>query len=67
MITTQLLRARCILFDNTGAGRSPYTYVEQNVQTLGEDVIGMLDARKVPKAIVVGAQYGRACPVRCKT
>lgn len=49
---------RCIIFDNTGAGRSPYTYVEQSVQTLGDDVIGVLDALEIPKAIVVGHSMG---------
>lgn len=49
---------RCIIFDNTGAGRSPYTYVEQSVQTLGDDVIGILDALEIPKAIVVGHSMG---------
>ncbi|KAF2853954.1 alpha/beta-hydrolase [Plenodomus tracheiphilus IPT5] len=49
---------RCIIFDNTGAGRSPYTFIEQSVQTLGEDVIGILDALEVPKAVVVGHSMG---------
>lgn len=49
---------RCIIFDNTGAGRSPYTFVEQSVQTLGDDVIGILDVLKVPKAVVVGHSMG---------
>lgn len=49
---------RCILFDNTGAGRSPYTFIEQSIETLGNDVIGVLDALDVPKAIVVGHSMG---------
>ncbi|KAF2134499.1 alpha/beta-hydrolase [Dothidotthia symphoricarpi CBS 119687] len=49
---------RCILFDNTGAGRSPYTYVEQSIETLGDDVVGVLDALGVSKAIVVGHSMG---------
>ncbi|CAO2654201.1 Nn.00g109340.m01.CDS01 [Neocucurbitaria sp. VM-36] len=49
---------RCIIFDNTGAGRSPYTYVEQSIETLGNDVIGILDALEVPKAVVVGHSMG---------
>ncbi|KAI8938236.1 hypothetical protein NX059_005897 [Plenodomus lindquistii] len=49
---------RCIIFDNTGAGRSPYTFVEQSIQTLGDDVIGILDALEVPKAVVVGHSMG---------
>lgn len=49
---------RCIIFDNTGAGRSPYTYVEQSVETLGDDIIGILDALEVSKAVVVGHSMG---------
>lgn len=45
---------RCIIFDNTGAARSPYTFIEQSVQTLADDVIGILDALKVPKAVFCG-------------
>jgi len=49
---------RCITFDTTGAGRSPYTYIEQSIQSLADDVIGLLDALQVPKAIVVGHSMG---------
>ncbi|KAF2012351.1 3-oxoadipate enol-lactone hydrolase [Aaosphaeria arxii CBS 175.79] len=49
---------RCILFDTTGAGRSPYTYVEQSIETLSGDVIGILDALEVDKAVVVGHSMG---------
>lgn len=49
---------RCVIFDNTGAGRSPYTFVEQSVETLGTDVIGILDVLGIAKAIVVGHSMG---------
>jgi pimeloyl-ACP methyl ester carboxylesterase len=49
---------RCIIFDNTGAGRSPYTFVEQSVQSLGDDIIGILDALEVSKAVLVGHSMG---------
>ena len=49
---------RCIVFDNTGAGRSSYTFVEQSVETMGDDVIGILDALKVEKAVFVGHSMG---------
>lgn len=49
---------RCIIFDNTGAARSPYTFIEQSVQTLGDDVIGILDALEVSKAVIVGHSMG---------
>ena len=54
----QAHRFRCITFDTTGSGRSPYTFVEQNIQSLSDDVIGILDALKVEKAIVVGHSMG---------
>lgn len=49
---------RCIIFDNTGAGRSPHTRSEKSVQSLGDDVIGILDALGVAKAVVVGHSMG---------
>lgn len=49
---------RCITFDTTGAGRSPYTQIEQSIQSLADDVIGILDALQVSKAIVVGHSMG---------
>lgn len=44
---------RCITYDNTGAGRSPVTFVEQNVPSISEDVIALLDALGVDKAVHV--------------
>lgn len=49
---------RCVLFDTTGAGRSPYTQVEQSVESLADDVIGILDGLEIAKAIVVGHSMG---------
>lgn len=45
---------RCIIFDTTGAGRSPYTFVEQSIQSLADDVIGILNALEVAKAVFCG-------------
>jgi pimeloyl-ACP methyl ester carboxylesterase len=49
---------RCILFDNPGAGRSPYTPGETSIASLGEDVLSILDALGVAKAVVVGHSMG---------
>jgi pimeloyl-ACP methyl ester carboxylesterase len=49
---------RCIIFDNTGAGRSPYSGEQASIQSLGDDIIGILDALDVPKAVVVGHSMG---------
>lgn len=50
---------RVITFDTTGAGRSPYTQVEQSVSSLAADVLSLLDALSVKdKAIVVGHSMG---------
>ncbi|EKG17745.1 Alpha/beta hydrolase fold-1 [Macrophomina phaseolina MS6] len=49
---------RVITFDATGAGRSPYTQVEQSVATLAADVLAILDALSVPSAIVGGHSMG---------
>jgi pimeloyl-ACP methyl ester carboxylesterase len=49
---------RVITFDTTGAGRSPYTQVEQSIPSLADDIIALLDALDVSKAIVVGHSLG---------
>ncbi|KAF2711772.1 alpha/beta-hydrolase [Pleomassaria siparia CBS 279.74] len=49
---------RCITFDTTGSGRSPYTFVEQSIETLAADVIGIMNELEVEKAIVVGHSMG---------
>lgn len=49
---------RCIAYDTTGHGQSPYTQIEQSIATLAADLIGVLDALKVQKAVVVGHSMG---------
>ncbi|KAK8183146.1 3-oxoadipate enol-lactone hydrolase [Phyllosticta capitalensis] len=49
---------RVIAFDTTGAARSPYTQVEQTIETLAADVLGILDHFSIPRAIVVGHSMG---------
>jgi pimeloyl-ACP methyl ester carboxylesterase len=45
---------RCICFDMTGSGRSPYTYVEQSIHSLALDVIDLMDVLSIDKAVFVG-------------
>jgi len=49
---------RCITFDTTGSGRSPYTQIEQSIPSLADDVIDLLDNLKVEKAVVVAHSMG---------
>ena len=49
---------RCIAYDTTGQGQSPYTQVEQSIAALAADVVGVLDALKVGRAVVVGHSMG---------
>lgn len=53
---------RVVSFDTTGAGRSPYTYVEQSIESLGEDVIGIIKGLKLAKVVFVGhSMAGYVC------
>lgn len=50
---------RCIVFDNFGAARSPYVKdLEHTVDTISKDIIDILDALKVEKAVLVGHSMG---------
>lgn len=49
---------RCIEIDTYGAARSSYTHETITIPGIAEDVIGVLDALKVPKAVVVGHSMG---------
>jgi pimeloyl-ACP methyl ester carboxylesterase len=59
-VATGLLASgfRCILFDSPGAGRSPHTPGENSIASLSEDVVSILDAVGVAKAVVVGHSMG---------
>lgn len=49
---------RVVVFDSSGAARSPYTQVEQSIDSLASDVLSVLDAISVSKAIVIGHSMG---------
>lgn len=56
---------RCITFDNYGAGRSRYyseLLPETSVESIGQDVIGLMDHLKVEKAVIVGYSMGGMLP-----
>ncbi|KAJ4388563.1 hypothetical protein N0V93_006021 [Gnomoniopsis smithogilvyi] len=49
---------RVIVFDTSGAARSPYTQMEQSIASLASDVLSILDAFSIPKAIIMGHSMG---------
>ncbi|KAJ5774267.1 Alpha/beta hydrolase fold-1 [Penicillium paradoxum] len=49
---------RCITIDTYGAARSPYTNDAVSIPGIAEDVIGVLDALQIPKAVAVGHSMG---------
>jgi pimeloyl-ACP methyl ester carboxylesterase len=54
---------RCITFDNYGAGRSEYVNGQvASIEGIGADVLALLDALQVPKAIVMGYSMGGMLP-----
>lgn len=65
--TLQAQNFRCIVYDVSGAGRSPYTQIEQSIPSLAADVIGILDELKVVKAVLVGHSMGGIVAAHCAT
>jgi pimeloyl-ACP methyl ester carboxylesterase len=61
-ILPHLTDYRCITFDNYGAGRSKYDGQPHSIETIGQDVLGILDHLKVSKAVVVGYSMGGMLP-----
>lgn len=54
IIPTLTQTYRCIALDSSGSGRSPYTGIEQTLESLAKDIIGVMDHCSVDKAVVVG-------------
>ncbi|KAH3375034.1 hypothetical protein KXW99_006568 [Aspergillus fumigatus] len=52
------LKHRCITLDTYGSARSPYTGQAITISTIASDVIAVLDALHIPKAVVVGHSMG---------
>lgn len=57
-VIPHLTSHRCITLDTYGAARSPYTDDPVSIPGIAEDVVGVLDALKIPKAVVVGHSMG---------
>ena len=56
---------RCIVYDITGSGRSPYTQIEQSIASLAADVISILNTLGVQKAVLVGHSMGGIVAAHC--
>jgi pimeloyl-ACP methyl ester carboxylesterase len=64
-ILPYLATYRCITFDNYGAGRSKYdahVFAEHSIESIGRDVMAILDGLNVDKAVVVGYSMGGMLP-----
>ncbi|KAK5047818.1 hypothetical protein LTR84_006483 [Exophiala bonariae] len=64
-IFPHLTAYRCIVFDNYGAGRSPYTAStrkETSISLIANDVLGLLDHLGVQRAVAVGYSMGGMVP-----
>ncbi|KAJ5232245.1 hypothetical protein N7468_005201 [Penicillium chermesinum] len=57
-VIPHLTAHRCITVDTYGAARSPYTNDPISIPGIAADVIGVLDALDIPKAVVVGHSMG---------
>ena len=51
-------RYRCLRYDTRGHGRSPVVEGPLSIDTLADDLLGLLDALAVEKAHVVGLSLG---------
>lgn len=63
-ILPDLSSYRCITFDNYGAGRSKLVsgQPESSIPLIASDVLALMDALNVPKAIIVGYSMGGMVP-----
>src|SRR5579859_6961427 len=57
-----LARYRCLTLDTYGAGRSRFDGQEHSIESMGGDVLALLDGLKVGRAVVVGHPMGGMLP-----
>ncbi|KNG81917.1 alpha/beta hydrolase [Aspergillus nomiae NRRL 13137] len=57
-ILPHLTNHRCITIDTYGSARSTYTGQPISIASIAADVIGVLDALSIPKAVAVGHSMG---------
>lgn len=51
-------KARCVLPDVRGLGRSPVTGIETSISSMGDDIVRLLDRLSIEKAVIVGHSMG---------
>jgi pimeloyl-ACP methyl ester carboxylesterase len=51
-------RARCVLPDIRGLGKSPVVGTETSIQLMAEDITRLMDRLEIPQAVVVGHSMG---------
>jgi pimeloyl-ACP methyl ester carboxylesterase len=49
---------RCVTIDTYGSGRSRFTGLDQNIGSIANDAVKLMDALKISSAVVVGHSMG---------
>jgi len=57
-VISELEDYRCVALDSYGAARSKSGGGDVSVQRLGKDVLGLMDALHIPKAVIAGHSMG---------
>lgn len=52
------MKHRCISIDTYGSGRSKYTGLDQSIETVAADVLAVMDALTLKKAVIIGHSMG---------
>lgn len=57
-VISELQDYRCVALDSYGAARSKSNGEELTLENLGDDVVGLMDNLKIPKAVIAGHSMG---------